>query len=509
MAELLYRLGFASSRRPWVAIVAWLAALALSVGGFLAFGGTLTTSITIPGTPTSQVTDRLQEEFPEAANGTGSVVFRTADGGELSADQRRAISEVLTDVEGVAGVDSVVDPFATEDELADQRAQLEDGRAELTEGEEQVQSGRDQLDAAEQQLQASEEELQAGQEQLDAARAQAEAAGAPPAMTAQLDAQQAQLDAGRAQLEEGRAQLEEQRTQLEDGAAEAEAARADLDRGEDLLELTGDYRTVSEDGSTAVGNVVFDRPTLDVTEQTQQDVVSTLEDAEIEGVEVLPTTSLSQTIPQIVGVAEVVGLVVAAVVLVIMLGTLVTAGLPILTALVGVGIGAAGSLAFSGMVEMLSVTPVLGLMLGLAVGIDYALFIVNRHRRQLKDGAPLHESIGLANGTSGNAVVFAGLTVIIALAALNVTGIPFLGLMGTVGAFCVLIAVLIAVSLTPALLGLIGHRALSRRERERLRGQREARAVERGLLHQERTGRESASGTQLAARQSGSGPARG
>ena len=500
MAELLYRLGFASSRRPWVAIVAWLAVLALSVGGFLAFGGTLTTSITIPGTPTSQVTDRLQEEFPEAAKGTGSVVFRTADGAELTEDQRRAISEVLTEVDGLEGVDSVVDPFATEAELTDQRAQIEDGRAQLADGREQVEAGRGQIARADAQLDTSEQQLDAGQAQLDAARAQAEAAGAPPAMTAQLDAEQAQLDAGRAQLEDGRAQLEAQRAQLEERAAEAESGSADLDRGKDLLALAGEYRTVSEDGSTAVGNVVFDRPTLDVTEDIQGAVVSALEDADIEGVEVLPTTSLSQTIPNIVGPAEVIGLIVAAIVLVIMLGTLITAGLPILTALIGVGIGAAGSLAFSGVVEMLSVTPVLGLMLGLAVGIDYALFIVNRHRRQLKEGAPLHESIGLANGTSGNAVVFAGLTVIIALAALNVTGIPFLGLMGTVGAFFVLIAVLIAVSLTPALLGLIGRRALSRRERARLQRAQEVRAVELGLRRQEGRGRESASAGHLEAR---------
>jgi putative drug exporter of the RND superfamily len=509
MAELLYRLGFASSRRPWVAIVAWLAALALAVGGFLAFGGTLTTSITIPGTPTSQVTDRLQEEFPEAANGTGSVVFRSADGGSLTEEQRQGISEALTEVEGIEGVDSVVDPFATEDELADRRTQIQDGRARLADGQAQVEAGREQIAQAEAQLDASEQELDAGQAQLDAARAQAEAAGAPPAMTARFDAQQSQLDAGRAQLEDSRAQLQEQQAQLEEGAAEAGSGAAGLDRGEDLLTLAGDYRTVAEDGSAAVGTVVFDRPTLDVSDDTQDAVVSTLEGAEIEGVEVLPTTSLSQTIPNIVGPAEVIGLVVAAIVLVIMLGTLITAGLPILTALIGVGIGAAGSLAFSGVVEMLSVTPVLGLMLGLAVGIDYALFIVNRHRRQLKDGAPLHESIGLANGTSGNAVVFAGLTVIIALAALNVTGIPFLGLMGTVGAFCVLIAVLIAVSLTPALLGLIGYRALSRKERARLQRAQEARAVERGLLRQEERGRESASaGHREAPRAHGGGQQR-
>ena len=163
-----------------------------------------------------------------------------------------------------------------------------------------------------------------------------------------------------------------------------------------------------------------------------------------------------------------VGLVIAAIVLIAMLGTLVGAGLPILSALVGVGIGVLAALSLSGVVEMVSVTPVLGVMLGLAVGIDYSLFIVNRHRRQLKEGYSLRESISLATGTSGNAVVFAGMTVFIALLALNVTGIPFLGVMGTVGAACVAIAVLIAVTFTPAMLGLVGERVLNGRERAAL-----------------------------------------
>src|SRR5699024_7826905 len=127
-----------------------------------------------------------------------------------------------------------------------------------------------------------------------------------------------------------------------------------------------------------------------------------------------------------------------------------------------------GALSLSSVVDMVSVTPILGVMLGLAVGIDYSLFIINRHRRQLKDGFELEESIGLAHGTSGNAVVFAGITVLIALVALNVTGIAFRGLMGTVGAVSIAVAVLVASSLTPAWLKLIGMRVLSRRERARL-----------------------------------------
>src|SRR5699024_4313919 len=106
--------------------------------------------------------------------------------------------------------------------------------------------------------------------------------------------------------------------------------------------------------------------------------------------------------------------------------------------------------------------------LGLAVGIDYSLFIIHRHRRQLKEGYELTESIALANGTSGSAVLFAGITVLIALLALNVTGIPFLGLMGTVGAVSIAVAVLVALTLPPAWLKVLGMRVLSRKERARV-----------------------------------------
>ncbi|MEV4900255.1 MMPL family transporter [Citricoccus sp. NPDC055426] len=479
MAELLYRLGFGSSKRPWTVIGSWLVVLALAVGGFLAFGGTLTTSITIPGTPTSQVTDRLQEEFPEAANGAGTVVFRTDDGTELTGEQEQQISALLTEVEDIDGVDSILDPFATEEQKATGRQDLADGRAELEDGRQQLADGQAQLDDAvaqaedaQAQLDSGAEQLDAGQAQLDEARAQAEAAGAPAAMMAQLEQQQAaldaqrqQLEAGQAQLDAGTAEIEANQATLDSSAAELQDGETELAQGEELLALTEDYSTVSEDRTTAIGTITFAAPMLEVDQAVKDEVVAALTEADLDGVEALPANDLSQAIPSIIGPAEIVGLVIAGIVLLIMLGTFVAAGLPILTALIGVGIGAAGTLAFSGVIDMLSVTPVLGLMLGLAVGIDYALFIINRHRRQLKDGVALHESIGLATGTSGNAVVFAGLTVVIALAALNVTGIPFLGLMGTVGAVCVALAVMIAITMMPAMLGLAKHRVLSKKER--------------------------------------------
>ena len=232
--------------------------------------------------------------------------------------------------------------------------------------------------------------------------------------------------------------------------------------------MSSGIRLVSDDGSAAVAPVMFTETQFEVAPATKTAVQDAFSTQPTPGVEVDFSTEIASGIPSILGGGELVGLVIAAIVLIAMLGTLVGAGLPILSALVGVGIGVLAALSLSGVVEMVSVTPVLGVMLGLAVGIDYSLFIVNRHRRQLKEGYSLRESISLATGTSGNAVVFAGMTVFIALLGLNVTGIPFLGVMGTVGAVCVAIAVLIAVTFTPAMLGLMGERVLNGRERTAL-----------------------------------------
>jgi len=177
------------------------------------------------------------------------------------------------------------------------------------------------------------------------------------------------------------------------------------------------------------------------------------------------SSTITATTDGLIGPGEIVGFLIAGLVLIVMMRALLPAVTPLLNSIIGVGVGVAGSLAFSGVVDMSSVTPVLGIMLGLAVGIDYSLFILHRHRRQILAGMPVDESAGLANGTAGNAVVFAGSTVIVALVALLVTGIPFLGVMGVVGAACVLVAVLVSVTFTPALLGLMKLRVVGRKAR--------------------------------------------
>jgi RND superfamily putative drug exporter len=164
------------------------------------------------------------------------------------------------------------------------------------------------------------------------------------------------------------------------------------------------------------------------------------------------------------GSSDIVGLLIAFVVLYIMFGALLVAGLPLISALTGVAVGLLGLTALTGVLTLNSTTPTLALMLGLAVGIDYALFIVSRHRQHLVEGMPVEESIALSVATAGSAVCFAGLTVVIALAGLLVVGIPFLSTMGLGAAGTVVLAVLIANTMLPALLGFAGMRAAKRRK---------------------------------------------
>ncbi|QHW34451.1 MMPL family transporter [Paenibacillus rhizovicinus] len=167
------------------------------------------------------------------------------------------------------------------------------------------------------------------------------------------------------------------------------------------------------------------------------------------------------------GFSEVIGVVFAFVVLAVTFASFRMAFLPILSAIIGVGIGVMCVYYGANFFDMNSTGTILALMLGLAVGIDYSLFIISRHRKQVDGGMEIKESIALATATAGSAVIFAGLTVIIALASLAVLGIPFLSVMGLSASFTVLISVLIAITLIPAILSLIGSRIRSKVRRRK------------------------------------------
>ncbi|GAB3842078.1 MMPL family transporter [Nesterenkonia populi] len=467
MASLLQRLGLFAARRAKTVIAAWFALLAIAVTSFLSFGGELTDQITMPDLESTDVTKRLAEEIPEASGGSGSAVLQTTDGEPFDQGQISDIADLAAQLERESAVDSVTDPFVSEEEMAEAQDELEDGRAELEEGQEELDRAREEIEGGTDEIEAGYEELSSAQAELDAAIEEARTEGWYDAAAAQFEQQQAEIDAGVDALDESAAELDAGAEELSASEDELASGQAELERGEEFLELASGAQMVADEDNVAIMMINFHEPMESVGVEELGDVSETLTGSEISGVEVLPSGDLDTEMPHLFSVAEAIGLMIAAAVLLIMLGTLIGAGLPLLNALVGVGIGVAGAMAFSGIFDMMSMTPVLGLMLGLAVGIDYSLFILHRHRRQLKDGMGLRTSIGLANGTAGNAVVFAGATVIIALLALNVTGLPFLALMGSVAAACVAVAVLLAVTMTPAMMSLAGPRLLTRKERRR------------------------------------------
>ncbi|MFD4193292.1 MMPL family transporter [Amycolatopsis thermoflava] len=228
-------------------------------------------------------------------------------------------------------------------------------------------------------------------------------------------------------------------------------------------------RTISADGRIAMAQVSYKVPATDVTDSDREALKSAADAAKSAGFTVEFGGDAIQGVPA-TEATEGIGVIVAAIVLAITFGSIVAAGLPLLTALIGVGVGMAGVMTVSGFVDLNSNTPILALMLGLAVGIDYALFIVSRYRHELAEGHDPELAAGRAVGTAGSAVVFAGLTVIIALVGLTVVGIPILGQMGVAAAGTVAVAVLIALSLLPALLGFAGRKVVGKHARPKQNG---------------------------------------
>jgi len=217
---------------------------------------------------------------------------------------------------------------------------------------------------------------------------------------------------------------------------------------------------VSEQRTAAIAQVEYTVTGSDLKTSTLDALKSAVEDAPHTGVTVEVGGAAFDNSPVNPGAEDLIGVLVAVLVLAITFGSLLAAGMPLLTALFGVVIAVAGVLAFTSIVNISSTALTLALMIGLAVGIDYALFIVTRHRSQLAQGIEPDESAGLALGTAGSAVLFAGLTVVIAMAGLSVVGIPFLTVMGLCAAAAVFVAVAVALTLLPAILGFAGGRLI-------------------------------------------------
>jgi len=217
---------------------------------------------------------------------------------------------------------------------------------------------------------------------------------------------------------------------------------------------------VSRDGSTAIADINYRVGSDNLTPAT----TNALQDAAQQGRNAGLTVEIGGDAlsPQASDTTVLISLAVDAVILLITFGALAAAGLPLLTAAVGVGLSLMGIVALGKALGLSASTQQLGLMLGLAVGIDYALFIVSRYREERAQGRQPLEAAGFATGTAGSAVVFSGLTVIIALVSLSVIGIPSVAKMGLAAAATVAVAVLVAITFIPALLGFFPRAVLPR-----------------------------------------------
>ncbi len=242
--------------------------------------------------------------------------------------------------------------------------------------------------------------------------------------------------------------------------------------GKDQISSVADpyqNQAVSQDGSTAYISTKYKVSGMELTDATRDALKESGKDAQAQGLTVEIGGDALMAAPE-TGSGEIIGILVAAIVLVITFGSLIAAGLPLLTAIIGVGIGVSSITALANVLDLGNTTATLATMIGLAVGIDYALFIVSRYRAELAEGRERDEAAGRAAGTAGSAVVFAGLTVVIALVGLAVVNIPMLTKMGFAAAGTVVIAVLVALTLVPAILGFAGRKVLPAGEKSKLFG---------------------------------------
>lgn len=218
-----------------------------------------------------------------------------------------------------------------------------------------------------------------------------------------------------------------------------------------------------------------------LSDETIKGVQDAVDGARVDGLTIAVGGDLvKQELGEVLGISEITGLVIALVVLLVTFGSLIAAGMPLVTAVIAVGVSILGLFSLSRTIDLTNTAPVLAVMLGLAVGIDYSLFIINRYRTYVIDGYDTLTAAGKAISTAGSAVVFAAATVVIALAALSVVQIPFMTVMGLAAAATVAIAALVAITLIPALLGIFGLHLFSRKTQKAIKEQQK-----KGIVHHE------------------------
>ncbi|WP_236541030.1 MMPL family transporter [Spiractinospora alimapuensis] len=409
MADLLYRLGGFSFRRRGLVAVTWLVVLVVLGGAALQFRGPISDGFTIPNTESEQATDLLEARFDTTGDAV-TTVLRAPDGADVTQDESYAdaVRDTAEELEDVPGVDMVVSPHSI---LEEAREQYD---TEVADAEDQAREG------------------------------------AAEALEAMVPAETPNRDDV----------IAEQLPAAEEAALEEVADEIPAFDAEDVL---GELPMLNEDRDTVMLQVQLETRAGEAAPETVDAIVDSGDSARDAGMDVEHSgQAITQTPPEL-GHSEIVGVLAALLVLLVNFGVVVAAGLPILMALVGVGVGMALLFAISSLMPLDSTAPMLAIMLGIAVGIDYSLFVLSRHRKQLSEGMSVEESAARAIGTAGSAVVFAGVTVMIALLGLAIVRIPFLTVMGVAAMVTVAIAVLVAITLLPALLGFLGHRVTAGR----------------------------------------------
>jgi len=231
-----------------------------------------------------------------------------------------------------------------------------------------------------------------------------------------------------------------------------------------------DASFISKSGDIAFAQIQLKEAAGAIDKNTLSDIQNIISSARSSDLQIESGGSLISNMPKdIIGVGEMSGVVLALIVLFITLGSLIAAGTPIITAIVGIGVSMAGLFSMSKLFAINATTPVLAMMLGLAVGIDYSLFIINKYRTLAIEGYDPKDAASRAIGTAGNAVIFAALTVVIALSALSIVNIPFMTMMGLTGAATIAIAALVSISLVPAMLGIFGNLIFNKKTRAKVK----------------------------------------
>ncbi|GAB3444165.1 hypothetical protein GCM10027570_13250 [Streptomonospora sediminis] len=452
MATLLYRLGKLSYRHRWPVIAVWIVLLAALAGAAAVLRVPVNDSFSIPGTESQDTVDMLQERFPERSGGRATVVLEAPEDADITSGKYQdAVRDTADRIEGIDGVQSVTGPFELYDQGREQALNSGELRSSM------IGSGMEQARAD------YESEVDsAADEAAEQARSSAAAQypeGSPGRQQALEQAEQQAREQARAQApafdeDRARAQVEDEvdRRIAEDDLPDAAAEQVDDEVMQEIPLFSGDR-------TTALLQVQFTQPDGSVPSATVDDLLASGTAAEQAGLDA-EFSGQAISVAEVSGIhgGESAGLLIALVVLLVNFGAVVAAGIPILMALAGAGAGMALVYALSPVLDLTSTAPLLALMLGLAVGIDYSLFVLARHRQQLLEGMAPQESAGRAIGTAGSAVVFAGVTVVIALLGLSIVQIPFLTVMGIAAAVTVAFSVLVAITLLPAILGLLGGR---------------------------------------------------